>query len=83
MKEFLPEGAVVCKLWIGETDKYRDHLLRLDPQTRRNWFSGGASDQFIRNYDNLTLGIRFLGARSARSNETSRHRSFVSSRGPA
>lgn len=49
MKEFFPEGGVVCKLWIGEADKYRDHLLRLDPQTRRNQFSGGASDQFIRN----------------------------------
>jgi hypothetical protein len=82
MKEFLPEGSVVCKLWIGEADKYRDHLLRFDPQNRRNRFSGRVSDQFIRNYD-LTLSIRFLRARSARSNEISRHRSFVSSRGRA
>ena len=81
MKELLPKGGVVGKLWIGKADKY--HLLSLDPQTRRNQFSGGASDQFIRNHDDLTLGIRFLGARSTRSNETSRHRSFVSSRRPA
>src|ERR1700751_3061339 len=33
MKEFLPEGGVVRKLWIGETAKYRDHLLRLDAQS--------------------------------------------------
>ena len=57
MKEFLPEGGVVRKLWIGETAKYRDHLLRLDAQSRRNRFSGGVSDQFIRNYVDLTPGL--------------------------
>ena len=31
MQDVLPEGGVIRKLWIGETDKYRDHLLRLDP----------------------------------------------------
>jgi hypothetical protein len=81
MKELLPKGDVVGKLWIGKLTN--TICSRLDPQTRRNQFSGGASEQFIRNYDDLTLGIRFLGARSTRSNETSRHRSFVSSRWPA
>jgi GNAT superfamily N-acetyltransferase len=57
MKEFLPEGGVVRKLWIGEAAKYRDHLLRLDPQSRRNRFSGGVSDAFIRNYADFTLGL--------------------------
>ena len=57
MKEILPEGGLVRKLWIGETAKYRDHLLRLDPQSRRNRFSGGVSDQFIRNYVDLTPGL--------------------------
>jgi GNAT superfamily N-acetyltransferase len=60
MKEFLPEGGVVRKLWIGEAGKYRDHLLRLDPQSRCNRFSGGVSDQFIRNYVDLTLGLDTL-----------------------
>ena len=41
MQEVLPEGGVVRKLWIGESAKYREHLLRLDPQSRRNRFSGG------------------------------------------
>jgi hypothetical protein len=54
------------------------HLLRLDPQTRRNRFCDGASDQFIRNYDDFTLSIRSV--RSARSIEISRSRRFVSSR---
>jgi GNAT superfamily N-acetyltransferase len=46
MKEILPDGGVVRKLWIGETAQYRNHLLRLDPQSRRNRFSGGVSDEF-------------------------------------
>jgi GNAT superfamily N-acetyltransferase len=57
MKEVLPEGGVVRKLWIGESAKYREHLLRLDPQSRRNRFSGGVSDQFISKYVDLTAGL--------------------------
>lgn len=57
MKEVLPAGGVVRKLWIGEAAKYRDHLLRLDTQSRRNRFSGGVSDQFIRDYVDLTTGL--------------------------
>ena len=57
MQEVLPEGGVVRKLWIGESAKYREHLLRLDPQSRRNRFSGGVSDQFISNYVDLTTGL--------------------------
>src|SRR5215472_9041806 len=57
MKEILPAGGVVRKLWIGEAAKYREHLLRLDAQSRRNRFSGGVSDQFIGNYVDLTGGL--------------------------
>jgi GNAT superfamily N-acetyltransferase len=57
MKEILPEGGVVRKLWIGEAAKYRDHLLRLGAQSRRNRFSGGVSDQFIRNYVELASSL--------------------------
>jgi GNAT superfamily N-acetyltransferase len=57
MKEILPAGGAIRKLWIGETAKYRDHLLRLDAQSRRNRFSGGVSDQFIRNYVALIPGL--------------------------
>jgi GNAT superfamily N-acetyltransferase len=49
MHEVLPEGAIIRKLWIGEIDKYREHLLRLDPQSRRNRFAGTVSDNSIRN----------------------------------
>ena len=54
MQEVLPEGGVIRKLWIGETAKYREHLLRLDPRSRRNRFGGGVSDDFISNYVDLS-----------------------------
>jgi GNAT superfamily N-acetyltransferase len=57
MKEILPAGGVVRKLWLGEAAKYRDHLLRLDPQSRRNRFSGGVSDYFISSYVDLSGGL--------------------------
>jgi GNAT superfamily N-acetyltransferase len=47
MSEPLPGGGTVRKLWIGETDAYRDHLLRLDRDSRNTRFSGAVSDEFI------------------------------------
>jgi GNAT superfamily N-acetyltransferase len=55
MQEVLPEGAVIRKLWVGETDNYREHVLRLDPQSRRNRFGGAVSDEFIRNCVELAI----------------------------
>jgi GNAT superfamily N-acetyltransferase len=57
MQEVLPEGAVIRKLWIGETDIYCEHLLRLDPSSRRNRFGGGVSDAFIRKYADLSIAL--------------------------
>jgi GNAT superfamily N-acetyltransferase len=48
------EGGTIRKLWIGAVDEYRDHLLRLDPVSRRNRFSGAVSDDFIRRYVGIT-----------------------------
>ncbi|HEX3709861.1 MAG TPA: GNAT family N-acetyltransferase [Pseudolabrys sp.] len=47
MNEPLPDGGTIRKLWIGETDAYRDHLLRLDQDSRNRRFSGAVSDEFI------------------------------------
>ena len=47
MHDPLPDGGAIRKLWIGETDAYRDHLLRLDPDSRHRRFSGTVSDEFI------------------------------------
>ncbi|MGA7789888.1 MAG: GNAT family N-acetyltransferase [Xanthobacteraceae bacterium] len=57
MHEVLPEGGVIRKLWIGETEKYREHMLRLDAASRHNRFAGGVSDDFIRNYVELATGL--------------------------
>lgn len=43
----LPGGGAIRKLWVGETEAYRDHLLRLDRDSRRRRFSGTVSDEFI------------------------------------
>jgi len=43
----LPDSGTVRKLWIAETGAYRDHLLRLDPESRHRRFSGAVSDDFI------------------------------------
>ncbi len=47
MQEPLPDGSAIRKLWVGETDAYRDHLLRLDLESRHRRFSGAVSDEFI------------------------------------
>ena len=57
MLEVLPEGAVIRKLWIGETDQYREHLLRLDLPSRRSRFGGAVSDAYVANYANRSLTL--------------------------
>jgi GNAT superfamily N-acetyltransferase len=47
MNEPLPEGGIIRKLWTGETDAYRDHLLRLDPESRNRRFSGAVANEVI------------------------------------
>lgn len=47
MNELLPDGGTIRKLWLGETDAYRDHLLRLDRESRYRRFSGAVSDEVI------------------------------------
>ena len=57
MSDPLIDGGVIRKLWVGETSDYRDHLLRLDSQSRRNRFGGAVSDEFIQNYIELAAGL--------------------------
>jgi RimJ/RimL family protein N-acetyltransferase len=40
----------IRKLWPTETDKFRDHLWRLDKESRRLRFGHGVSDSFIEDY---------------------------------
>jgi GNAT superfamily N-acetyltransferase len=57
MQDVLPEGGMIRKLWVGENDKYREHLLRLDPTSRRNRFGGGVSDEFIASFVDLSFSL--------------------------
>src|SRR5690242_20538418 len=47
MYEPLVSGGIVRRLWIGESELYRQHLLRLDAESRRNRFGGAVSDELI------------------------------------
>ena len=57
MQDVLPEGGMIRKLWVGEVDKYRDHLLRLNSASRRNRFGGGVSDESIHNYVDSSIAL--------------------------
>ena len=50
MYQVFIEGGVIRKLWGVETHAYRDHLLRLDAESRRNRFCGTIADDIIRTY---------------------------------
>ena len=43
-------GETIRKLWFTETEKFRDHLLRLDKDSRRLRFGMPVNDEFIENY---------------------------------
>lgn len=47
MPSSLDHTAFIRKLRPDESDLYRDFLLRLDPQTRRDRFCGGVSDAYL------------------------------------
>ncbi len=57
MQDALPHGGLIRKLWIGEAEIYRDHLLRLDADSRRSRFAGAVSDEFVQDYADLSFGI--------------------------
>jgi RimJ/RimL family protein N-acetyltransferase len=50
MSEFVTGEGIVRRLWPTETDKFRDHLLRLDPESRRMRFAHSVSDAFVAEY---------------------------------
>ena len=52
----LPDG-VIRKLWPTEAGVYRDHLLRLDGESRHSRFGGAVSDEFIAGYVDTTYRL--------------------------
>jgi RimJ/RimL family protein N-acetyltransferase len=47
-------GGTIRRVWSQETDKFRDHLLRLDHESRRMRFGLAVSDAFIEDYASRT-----------------------------
>jgi RimJ/RimL family protein N-acetyltransferase len=45
-----PHTGSVRKLWSGEWDSFRRHLLRLDPESRRLRFAAAVGDAFLEDY---------------------------------
>ena len=43
-------GGTIRRMWASENDKFRDHLLRLDRESRRIRFGMAVSDEFIKDY---------------------------------
>lgn len=43
-------GGTIRKLWPTEVDKFRDHLLRLDAESRRMRFAHAVSNAFVVDY---------------------------------
>jgi GNAT superfamily N-acetyltransferase len=52
----LPDGGAIRKLWVGEADAYRDHLLRLDDESRHRRFSGAVSNDVIARHAATAFG---------------------------
>ena len=63
MSDVLPPGSMIRKLWIGESHALRNHLLRLDADSRRNRFGSAVSDSFVRRHaaHAFTLGTIIHG----------------------
>ncbi len=53
-------GGSIRKLWVADTAAFKDHLMRLDPQTRRNRFGMAASDEFVARYAETSFALDTL-----------------------
>lgn len=49
--------GVIRRLWPTERDLFKEHLLRLDPVTRRQRFGTAVNDAFLENYARTTFGV--------------------------
>lgn len=73
-------SAEIRRLWLSDMPSFRDHLLRLDANSRHQRFGGGMSDDFVAHYaencfgkGDLVFGAivdgQLVGAAELRSNE--------------
>jgi GNAT superfamily N-acetyltransferase len=80
MDEATPSPVEIRRLWPSDKELFRDHLLRLDPRSRRLRFGGGMSNEFLVHYaencfgkGDLVYGAfvegKMIGAGELRSNQ--------------
>ena len=50
MSDLKTDKGSIRRLWPTEADKFRDHLLRLDPESRRMRFAHCVSNAFVEDY---------------------------------
>jgi GNAT superfamily N-acetyltransferase len=60
MHDPLPGGGVIRKLWVGESDSYREHLLRLDIDSQWNRFGHAVTDEFVQVYVDAWPGLNAI-----------------------
>jgi GNAT superfamily N-acetyltransferase len=56
MVEAKSSQVEVRRLWPSDKESFRDHLLRLDPQSRHERFGGGMADDFLVHYAENCFG---------------------------
>jgi RimJ/RimL family protein N-acetyltransferase len=56
MNEATPSTVEIRRLWPSDKELFRDHLLRLDPASRRLRFGGGMADEFLVHYAEKCFG---------------------------
>ena len=57
MHDALPDGGLIRKLWIGEAERYRDHLLRLDPTAGATGSAAPSRTSSSRDYVDLDVRL--------------------------
>ena len=53
----LPENLTIRRIWPTDVPRYREHLKRLDPESRHSRFNGVISDSFIDTYTQGAYGL--------------------------
>lgn len=56
MDEAQPSPVEIRRLWPADKEAFRDHLLKLDPQSRHLRFGGGMSGDFLVQYAENCFG---------------------------
>jgi len=57
MEQAIIQGGVVRRLWPADFPALRDHLLRLDSQSRYDRFAMAVNDDFLMRYAERCFGI--------------------------